>query len=59
MGVVGVLLVACIAGTGLVAASDYAGHYTNDFAVEVDGGPQVAALVAEATGFTLIRHVSN
>lgn len=37
---------------------DQQGHYTNDFAVEIDGDSNVADLVASTHGFSVVRHVS-
>ena len=36
---------------------DFEGHFTNDFAVEVNGGDIVADLVAGSHGFMLVKQV--
>ena len=38
-------------------SADIVGHYLNEFAVEITGGPEVAQGVAEEHGFELIEQV--
>ena len=53
-----VLIICCLS---VVLQSNYVdsaqGHFTNDFAVEIDGNMEVADLVAATHGFKLLRQV--
>ena len=40
-------------------STDYTGHYTNDFAVEIDGDLAEADLVADIHGFQVEKQVMS